>query len=117
MNRVLIPSDHCDWVVNFVEGYRQLGWDVTTGVYNFMLEASHPDVIHFNWPEELTGWKLPSSAQLDAIIRRLDRWAKRSRIIVSVNNLYPHGQHGNPIWHRLYTAVYERAEVMHHFSQ
>src|ERR1051326_371229 len=95
MGRVLIPSDHRDWVANFVDGYRRLGFDVTTGTYNFELEACHPDVVHFQWPEELTGWKLPTSAQIDDITRRLDRWARRSRLIISVNNLYPHGQQGN----------------------
>lgn len=117
MRRVLIPSDQRDWVVNFVDGYRRLGWDVTTGVYNFDLEACKPEVVHFNWPEEMTGWKVPSAAQIDVIAARLDRWTKRSRIIVSVNNLYPHGAHGNSSWHRLYTAFYERAEVIHHFSE
>jgi glycosyltransferase involved in cell wall biosynthesis len=116
MPRVLLPSDHRDWIVNFAAGYTRLGWDVTTGAYNFDLEASQPDVVHLNWPEELTGWKVPNAAQIDGTIRRLDRWAKRSRLIVSVNNLYPHGQRGNAAWHRLYSAFYERAEVIHHFS-
>ncbi len=117
MPRVLIPSDQRDWVVNFAEAYRRLGFDVTTGSYNFDLEASHPDIVHLNWPEELTGWKVPNAAQIETVIARLDRWAQRSRLIVTVNNLYPHGQHGNPQWHKLYAACYERAEVIHHFSQ
>jgi glycosyltransferase involved in cell wall biosynthesis len=117
MPHVLLPSDHRDWVVNFADGYRRLGWDVTTGTFNFDLEASRPDILHLNWPEELTGWKVPTAAQVDAIIARLDRWAKRTRLIVSANNLYPHGQHGHPVWRRLYTAVYERADVIHHFSR
>ena len=115
--RVLIPSDQRDWVANFADGYRRLGWDVTTGTHNFDLEACQPDVIHFNWPEELTGWKVPNEAELNATVSRLDRWAKHSRLIVSVNNLHPHREPGNPMWHRLYAAFYERAEVIHHFSQ
>ena len=114
--RVLLPSDQRDWIGNFAAGYTQLGWEVTTGAFNFDLESINPDVIHFNWPEELTGWRAPNAAQIDATIARLDRWAKRARMIVSVNNLYPHGQHASPIWHRLYTAFYERADVIHHFS-
>ncbi len=51
-----------------------------------------------------------------AMSERLDRWKKHSRFIVSVNNLYPHGQYGNPAWHRCYTALYERADVIHHFT-
>ena len=114
--RVLLPSDQRDWVVNFVDGYRRLGWEVTTGVFNFELEACHHDVVHFNWPEELTGWRLPSASQIDEIVARLDRLAPHSRMIATVNNLYPHGQHQNRRWHRLYAALYERAEVIHHFS-
>src|SRR5579862_9155862 len=97
--RVLLPSDHRDWVVNFARAYQRLGFDVTTGAQNFDLEASQQDIVHLNWPEELTGWKVPSTAQIDAVIARLDRWAKRARLLISVNNLYPHGQHGNPQWH------------------
>lgn len=116
MPLVLLPSDQRDWVTNFAAGYRQLGWDVVTGTLNFNLEACHPDVMHVNWPEELTGWHVPNAAQIDAMIARLDRWAKRVQIIASVNNLEPHGQAGNPLWSRLYTALYERADVIHHFS-
>ena len=117
MPRVLLPCDHRDWVVNFADGYRRLGWDVTTGAFNFDLEACRPDVVHLNWPEELTGWRVPKASQIDATIARLGRWAKRARVILSVNNLHPHGQAGNPQWRRLYTSFYERAEVIHHFSQ
>jgi glycosyltransferase involved in cell wall biosynthesis len=116
IGRVLIPSDNRDWVVNFARAYRRLGYEITTGTYNFDLEGSHPDIVHFQWPEELTGWKLPTASQIDEISARLDRWAQRARLIISVNNLYPHAQYGNPLWHRLYTAFYERAEVIHHFS-
>ena len=114
--RVLLPSDNKDWIVNFAEAYRRLGFDVTAGIFNFELETSNPDILHINWPEEFTGWKVPSAAQINTITSQLDRWAQRSRLIVSVNNLYPHGQHGNPHCHRLYSAFYERAEVIHHFS-
>src|SRR5579859_6988443 len=57
MRRVLIPSDQRDWVINFAAAYQKLGFDVTTGAFNFDLEAAHPDVVHFLWPEELAGWK------------------------------------------------------------
>lgn len=115
--RVLIPSDDRDWIANFAEGYRRLGFDVTTGAYNFELEATQPDIVHFNWPEELTGWKPPGEKEVQRIVDRLDRWAKRSRLILSVNNLRPHRHRGHPMWHRLYTAFFERAEVIHHFSE
>ena len=117
MPRVLIPSDQRSWTANFAHAYRQLGWEVITGTYNFELEAIPADVVHFNWPEELTEWKVPSERKLDETIARLDSWAAHSRVVVSVNNLWPHNQPGHPIWRRLYSAFYERADVIHHFSE
>jgi len=117
LRRVLIPSDQRDWVVHFAEAYRRLGFDVTTGTYNFDLEASHPDLIHFVWPEELAGWTRPDFRKIDSMTACLDRWVHRARCIFTVSNLYPHGQYRDPIWHRLYSAFFERAEVIHHFSQ
>src|SRR5262245_16920258 len=114
--RVLIPSDQRDWVLHFAEGYRRLGFDVTTGTFNFEFEGSSPDILHLLWPEELTGWKVPTQRQIDAIITRLARWRDRARIIFTLSNLYPHGYHGNRQFHELYTAFYEHAEVIHHFS-
>jgi glycosyltransferase involved in cell wall biosynthesis len=115
--RVLIPSDNHDFVINFAEAYAALGFDVTVGRFNFDLEASRPDIVHFLWPEELTDWKVPSTAQLEDVIARVDRWARRARVIATVNNLYPHRHNKDPIFHRLYEAVYQRADVLHHFSQ
>jgi hypothetical protein len=115
--RILIPSDVRDWVVNLAEAYQRLGHDVTVGRQNFELECSRPDVVHFQWPEEMTGWKVPTPQQTDDIIRRLDRWASRARLLLTVHNLYPHGHHGSSAYHRLFMAFYERAEVIHHFGE
>jgi beta-1,4-mannosyltransferase len=115
--RILIPSDCRDWVVNLAEAYQRLGHDVTVGRQNFDLECANPDVVHLQWPEEMSDWKVPTPQQTDAIIRRLERWAGRARLVLTVHNLYPHGHHGHPAWHRLFTAFYERAEVIHHFGE
>jgi len=115
--RVLIPSDNFDWVANFATGYRNVGFDATGGHINFELESGWFDIVHLLWPEEFTAWCLPTSAQIDAVFARLDWWAKRSRLIISVSNLYPHRYPNEPMFHRLYTGFYERAEVIHHFSQ
>jgi glycosyltransferase involved in cell wall biosynthesis len=103
-------------VVNFAEAYARLGCEVTVGRYNFELEASQPDLIHFLWPEELTDWKAPTPEQTDSIIARLGRWSRRSHIVISVNNLYPHRHDKNPACHRLYEAFYQHADVIHHFG-
>jgi glycosyltransferase involved in cell wall biosynthesis len=113
---VLIPSDDFDFVANFADGYRKLGFDVSGGRIDFELECRKYDIVHLLWPEELTGWRQPTSQQIDEVLARLDRWAQHSRIIISVNNLYPHRYDRDAAFHRLYTGIYERADVIHHFS-
>jgi glycosyltransferase involved in cell wall biosynthesis len=117
MGRVLIPSDDFDFAANFAVGYHSLGFSATAGHINFELETGDFDLIHILWPEEFTSWRVPTSAQIDSLLARLERWTKRARLIITVNNLYPHLDSKNPQFHRLYTGFYERAAVIHHFSQ
>jgi hypothetical protein len=117
MKRVLISSNNMDWGANFAIGYRSLGFDATAGLINFELETGDFDLLHILWPEEFTGWVAPTSRQVDSILRRLDRWARRSRIIITVANLYPHRNSNDPQFRRLYIGFYERADVIHHSSQ
>lgn len=117
MTRVLLPSDNFDFVANFAIGYRSLGIDATAGMINFELETDRFDIIHILWPEEFTGWVRPSASKVDAVLRRLDSWKARTRVIISVNNLLPHRDPNDPEFRRLYTGFYERADVIHHFSQ
>jgi glycosyltransferase involved in cell wall biosynthesis len=113
---VLIPSDNFDFAANLALGYRKRGFAAIGGRINFELETGDFDVVHFLWPEEFTDWRCPTAPQIKEIFSRLDRWAGRSRIIISVNNLYPHRNGKDPLFHRLYAGFFERAEVIHHFS-
>lgn len=116
MATVLLPSDDRPWIANFAHGYSKLGFDVLTGSFNFELEACAPDVIHLNWPEELTGWACPSDREIYDVEERLKRWSKISWIVASVNNLRPHNGNNQGPWRKLYLAVYSKADVIHHFS-
>lgn len=114
--QVLLPSDDEAWMPNFAEGYRKLGFEVVVGALNFELEACVPDVLHLNWPEELTQWKCPTPSELAEYLARLERWSRRAWIIVTVNNLYPHLDGARDRWRELYLGTYEKADVIHHFS-
>ena len=118
MNRpqVLIPSDNRDFVFGVAEGYARLGWDPIVGVSNFDLEAGNPVLFHLQWPEELTGWKPPSASVLSKVLGTLDRWAARTKILMSVHNLHPHRNYGHPAFRALYEGCFQRADVIHHFS-
>jgi hypothetical protein len=114
--RVLLPSDDFDWLANFADGYQAIGFDVAAGRVNCRIEGGDYDVVHLLWPEEFANWQVPTAAEVDVILRKLDRWARNSRLIISVSNLYPHRHPNEQVFRRLYTGFYERAEVIHHFS-
>jgi hypothetical protein len=117
MPTVLLPSDDRAWILNFVHGYKQLGFDVVTGALNFEIDAFSPDILHLNWPEELTNWNCPKRAELPAVLDRLERWSRRTNVILSVNNLYPKASGDKSIWRELYLGAYRCAHVIHHFSE
>jgi glycosyltransferase involved in cell wall biosynthesis len=114
---VLIPSDEVHTAPELANDYVRLGWEVVVGAGNFFLDGFHPDVLHCLWPEEFCGWKPPTMQQLAGIRRRLAYWADRCKIIVAVNNLWPHGQEGDPQCRALYDAFLEAADVVLHHSQ
>lgn len=114
---VLIASGNTDLLPAMAGAYNGLGYNVTVGPLNFDLEACQADILHFRWPEEITNWRRPTEKQADAISARLERWSRRSRVIVTVNNLYPHAYFRDPLYHRLYRAFYEKADVIHHYSE
>lgn len=115
MSRVLIPTNDQSITPYVVEGYRRLGFEVVTGTANFFHRAHSFDLLHILWPEELTGWKLPTEAQLSEIREIAEWWAKRTSVMISVNNLYPHGKEGDKACKALYEIFYSRChQVLHH---
>jgi glycosyltransferase involved in cell wall biosynthesis len=117
MKHVLIPSDDSDFVPNLALGYQDQGFCAAGGRINFGLETGKYDIVHFLWPEEFTNWRLPTLPEIETVVAKLEKWRKSSRLIISVNNLYPHRFHRDPLFHRLFNEFYMRCEVIHHFSQ
>jgi len=115
--RVLIPTDEPNFTLGLVQGYRSLGWDVTTGATNFNICAAHYDLIHFQWPEEYCGWRPPTEDDIANIEQNLRWWNSQSKTVFSVHNLYPHNGVGHPAYHKLYSAFYQHCNLISHFSQ
>jgi glycosyltransferase involved in cell wall biosynthesis len=116
MPRVLIPSDNLDFALYLAEAYRQAGWDVVMGAANFDLAAADFDLVHFQWPEELTAWIEPSEARLAEVSARLDEWRRRTKLVLTVHNLRPH-RNGEAVgFRKLYEAFYRRVHVVAHFT-
>jgi len=114
MPRVLVPTDDDDR--GLVEGYRSLGWDIAIGTKNFEIRASQYDVVHHQWPEEYSGWQVPTERQVVEIGQNLRWWSSRAINIFTVHNLYPHHGIGHPACHELYSCFYRHCHIISHFS-
>jgi len=117
MPTVLIPSDERDDIPNWVEGYSACGWEVVTGTHNFKLRAAKFDLLHHQWPEELSGWRVPGPAQLAEIKALLAWWQARTKCIFTVNNLHPHGFQGNAAYRELYSEVIRKCHLITHYTE
>src|SRR5262245_66592772 len=102
MPRVLIPTDDDD--LGLAEAYRSFGWDVAIGSANFRIHAAEYDVVHHQWPEEYSGWQVPTEQQVSEIEQDLRWWSSRATNIFTVHNLYPHRGPGHPACHELYSC-------------
>lgn len=117
MPRVLIPSDNCDFVHSLAAAYRRVGWEVVVGVGNFDLRAAAYDVVHLQWPEELSGWRPPGELQFQRIVETLEYWQSQAKVVMTVHNLTPHRNAHHPDYRRLYEAFYERVHIFAHFTE
>jgi glycosyltransferase involved in cell wall biosynthesis len=117
MSVVLIPTNDLMIIPGITEEYARRGFDVVVGTKNFFLQLHRADLVHVQWPEELAGWELPSRETLDQIRAALDGWAARCPVLVSANNLYPHGYDGHPVMKELYEIFYGRCSAILHYSK
>lgn len=115
--KLLLPSSDVGLVPPISAAYGRLGWEVVHGTERFFDDGVRPDLVHYLWPEELTGWKPPDDATIDRIRNQLARWRGTCRTLLSVNNLLPHGYENDPHSRRLYEAFYEHVDLVVHHSR
>jgi len=114
---VLVPTDDMMIIPGITSEYSRRGFEVVVGKQNFFLGLHAADLVHYQWPEEFSDWKLPSDETIDRISRAVRRWADRCPTAVSVNNFYPHGFEGHPVFKRLYEVFYAHCKVVVHYSR
>jgi glycosyltransferase involved in cell wall biosynthesis len=117
MPLVLIPTDDMMILPGIAPEYARRGFDVVVGTRNFFLKMHRADLVHIQWPEEFADWKLPSPERMQEIRVALDYWTKLCPVLISVNNLYPHGYDEHPLMRELYSMFYERCSCILHYCQ
>jgi glycosyltransferase involved in cell wall biosynthesis len=117
MPRVLIATNEPNFTMGMIEGYRKLGWEVVTGLLNFRICAARYDIVHFQWPEEFTEWRVPTARSLEEIDRLLRYWREKSILIFTVNNLHPHQHKSSELYHQLYSLFYKHCHAVTHYTQ
>jgi len=90
MKRVLIPTNDRGYVYSLAKSYYKLGYEPTVGSMNFHLCLGSYDIVHFLWPEEFSLWCPPDERKINDVKKKLEWWRERSRLIISVQNFYPH---------------------------
>jgi len=116
MPKVLIPTNDRGFVRDLAEAYCRAGCEVVVGRDNFFLSAANYDIVHLQWPEEFSDWKVPDEETFATIRACLLRWSQNTRIMLSVHNLYPHGYEGNEHYRKLYSTFFEIAHLITYFS-
>ncbi|RMG41201.1 MAG: glycosyltransferase [Methanobacteriota archaeon] len=74
------------------------------------------DIVHIHWPEALFGWREPTEEDIKSLKKCLGSWKKRSKIVATSHNLYPHYRNSE-IFYRLYHLVYSHADAIIHMGK
>jgi glycosyltransferase involved in cell wall biosynthesis len=116
--KVLIVTNDLTFSVALSSEYLRRGFDVHVGTTNFFRREQDFDLIHFQWPEELVNWILPTTPQSEKLaLDCLDWWKSRSTLICTVHNLLPHSaKPGRGPDYELYKKFYNRMDHIGHFS-
>jgi glycosyltransferase involved in cell wall biosynthesis len=113
--RVLIPTDDVGFAPDLVRAYQEAGCDVVVGKGNFHLCSATFDIVHLQWPEEHVDWRVPDQQDLSRVRRSLEHWRTHSKVVATVHNLFPHGQHDVATYRELYTDTYQAAHLLSYF--
>jgi glycosyltransferase involved in cell wall biosynthesis len=117
MKRVLIPTNDSGYVYSLAKSYHKLNYEPTLGAMNFDLCVGSYDFVHFLWPEEFSSWRPPSNKALSDIKNKLDWWRRRSPLIISVQNFYPHDYENDSTFKELYSIFYSSCSGIVHTSR
>lgn len=115
--KILVATDDLTFSVSLSHAYKAAGHEVSAGLPELYLGLREFDLIHFHWPEELTGWAMPPSPRaMRRLMDRMDALRPATKMVCTVHNLLPHADRGGES-EALYTAFYERMDVIGHFHE
>lgn len=114
---ILVATEDQTFSVSLSHAYKAAGHNVSAGLSELYLGLRAFDLIHFHWPEELTGWAMPPSPRaMRRVLERIDALRPATKMVCTVHNLLPHADRGGES-EALYAAFYARMDVIGHFHE
>ena len=114
---ILVATEDMTFSVSLSHAYKAAGHAVSAGIPELYLSLRNFDLIHFHWPEELTGWEMPPRPHaVRRLLTRLDALKPRTKMVCTVHNLLPHADKDGAAWD-LYNEFYRRMDCIGHFSE
>lgn len=98
------------------KGLQALGIEVESSVEKFWTDATHYDIIHFQWPEEIAGWNNQNSDKVQALEERVSFLKKQgTKFIYTRHNSRPH--YYNEITCATYDIIESSCDIIVHMGQ
>lgn len=91
--------------------------NIKSAVKDFWFGDEYYDIIHIQWPEELTQWNPPDEKLLEGLKERVEFWRSRgSKLVATRHNLLPNKPNPEQ-YQKLYTYVYNTVDHVVHLGE
>lgn len=109
------PTNPYTWqLANAVNSHSAIQ-HVQFGAATFFWQNSY-DVVHFQWPEAIFGFREPTQEQLKLARQRLEQHRATARIVTTVHNYKPHKEFNN-LGRDVFDAVYSKTDDFIHLGK
>lgn len=113
---ILIASESRNPYVAEISNGLLAFFQVRRSVKDFLYKKGKYDIIHIQWPEELTSWSIPTEESFQKVEDALKYWSSKAKVVVTRHNILPNKN--QPLKYvPLYDLVYSYADAIIHLGE